>query len=74
MKKNPPFAFLFVLLLFTGYSCNTVYQSQSLQYKSYRITEGEKKDSAVLAFLRPYSNALNTMKYDVVCVVDFDME
>jgi 2',3'-cyclic-nucleotide 2'-phosphodiesterase (5'-nucleotidase family) len=74
MKKNSPFTFLFVLLLFTGYSCNTVYQSQSLQYKTYRITEGEKKDSAVLSFLQPYSNAVNKIMNDVVGVADVALE
>ena len=39
MKKNPPFFILIFILVFTGLSCNTTYQSQSLQYKTYRIND-----------------------------------
>jgi 2',3'-cyclic-nucleotide 2'-phosphodiesterase (5'-nucleotidase family) len=74
MKKNPPFAFLFVLLLFTGYSCSTTYQSQSLRYQSYRINESGQKDTAVLAMLQPYSNAVNQTMNDVVGVAESAMD
>ncbi len=74
MKKNTPFAFLFLLLVFTGLSCNTTYQSQTLQYKTYRISDGEQKDSSMLSFLQPYSSNVNKTMNDVVGVADVSMD
>ncbi len=74
MKKNPPFPFLFLLLLVTGLSCNTIYQSQSLQYKTYRINEGQQKDSSLLSFLQPYSSNVNKTMNDVIGVADISLD
>jgi len=74
MKRNSRFTLLVVLLLLTGLSCNTVYQSQSLQYKSYRINDTEKKDSLVLDFLQPYSNNVNKTMNDVVGIADISLD
>ena len=68
MKKKSPFAFLVFILVFTGLSCNTVYQSQSLQYKTYRINDKQQKDSSLLNFLQPYSDNVNQKMNDVVGV------
>ncbi|MEI2739423.1 MAG: hypothetical protein V9F01_11600 [Chitinophagaceae bacterium] len=70
MKKKSPFAFFVVFLFLTGLSCNTTYQSQSLQYKSYRINDSQQKDSALLSFLQPYSENVNKTMNDVVGVAD----
>jgi 2',3'-cyclic-nucleotide 2'-phosphodiesterase (5'-nucleotidase family) len=74
MKKNPPFIFLVLFFFLTGSSCNTTYQSQSLQYKTYRINEGQPKDSSLLNFLQPYSNNVNRIMNDVVGVADISMD
>lgn len=74
MKKNSLFASLIALLFFTGLSCNTVYQSQSLQYKTYRINDGEPKDSSVVAFLQPYSDNVNKTMNDVVGIADISLD
>jgi|CXWL01.1.fsa_nt_gi 2',3'-cyclic-nucleotide 2'-phosphodiesterase (5'-nucleotidase family) len=74
MKKNPPFAIIFLILVFTGLSCNTIYQSQSLQYKSYRINDTQQKDSSLLSFLQPYSNNVNKTMSDVVGIADISMD
>ncbi len=74
MKKKSRFALFFLLLLFTGFSCNTVYQSQNLQYKSYRITEGQPKDPAVVGFLQPYSDNVNKTMNDVVGIAEISLE
>ncbi len=74
MKKNPSFTFLILLLVFTGLSCNTSYQSQSLQYKTYRINDRQQKDSSLLNFLQPYSNNVNKTMNDVVGVADISLE
>ena len=74
MKKKSPFAFLVFILVFTGLSCNTVYQSQSLQYKTYRINDKQQKDSSLLNFLQPYSDNVNQKMNDVVGVVEVSMD
>ena len=74
MKKNPPFAFLVLFLFLTGLSCNTTYQSQSLQYKSYRINDAQQKDSAMLSFLQPYSENVNKTMNDIVGVADKSLD
>lgn len=74
MKKNPPFAFLFLLLIITCLSCNTIYQSQSLQYKTYRINDGQQKDSALQSFLQPYSSTINKTMNDVIGVAEISLD
>lgn len=74
MKKNPPFFILIFILVFTGFSCNTTYQSQSLEYKTYRISDKQVKDSLVLNFLQPYSDNVNKTMNDFVGVADVSLE
>ncbi len=74
MKKNPPFAFLFLFLIVTGLSCNTFYQSQSLQYKTYRINDAQQKDSSIVNFLQPYSNTVNKTMNDVIGVAAISLD
>lgn len=66
MKKNLLFYSVVFILVATTFSCNTVYQSQALQYKTYRINQAQKKDSTVLAFLQPYSREVNSLMNGVV--------
>jgi 2',3'-cyclic-nucleotide 2'-phosphodiesterase (5'-nucleotidase family) len=74
MKKNPSFNFFILVLLIAGLSCNTTYQSQSLQYKSYRINAELQKDSSIISFLKPYSDNVNKTMNDVVGYADMDLE
>lgn len=74
MKKNLPFAFIVVLVCFAGLSCNTSYQSQSLQYKDYRINDELQKDSSLLTFLQPYSLNVNKTMNDVIGIADITLE
>ena len=74
MKKNLLFAFFVLLFYFAGLSCNTTYQSQSLQYKSYRINDAQQKDSSVLTFLQPYSANVNKTMNDVVGIADVSLD
>jgi 2',3'-cyclic-nucleotide 2'-phosphodiesterase (5'-nucleotidase family) len=74
MKKNTPFSFFVLLLILTGSSCSTSYQSQSLQYKTYRITETQPKDPAVTHFLQPYSDNVNKTMNDVVGIAEVAMD
>jgi 2',3'-cyclic-nucleotide 2'-phosphodiesterase (5'-nucleotidase family) len=74
MKKTAHFTLLVLILTVAGLSCNTTYQSQSLQYKTYRINTAQTKDSALLTFLQPYSNNVNTTMNDVIGVAEKSMD
>jgi 2',3'-cyclic-nucleotide 2'-phosphodiesterase (5'-nucleotidase family) len=74
MKKNPPFAFIILFIALSGIACNTTYQSQSLQYKTYRISDKQQKDSAVLSFLQPYSSTINKTMNDVIGVAEISLD
>ncbi|MEQ1676070.1 MAG: 5'-nucleotidase C-terminal domain-containing protein [Chitinophagaceae bacterium] len=74
MKKNYPFTLALLFFLYTGLSCNTIYQSQTLEHNSYRITDAQPKDSSVLTFLQPYSNNVNKTMNDVVGVADISLD
>ncbi|HUR67542.1 MAG TPA: 5'-nucleotidase C-terminal domain-containing protein [Chitinophagaceae bacterium] len=73
MNKRSPL-FLFLLLIITGISCNTLYETQSLQYRSYRLNETQPKDSAILAFLEPYSEKVNRTMNDVIGIAEQAMD
>ncbi len=66
MRKNPFAIPVLLLLLLTGFSCHTAYQSQSLQYTSYRITSATPSDSATLRLLDPYAQQVGKTMNDVV--------
>lgn len=74
MKKTHPFTLLLLILAVVGLSCNTTYESQSLEYKSYRINDAQAKDSSVLSFLQPYSVNVNKTMNDVIGVAAVSMD
>ena len=74
MKKKSPFAFIVLVFFLAGLSCNTSYQSQSLEYKAYRINEAQPKDSSLLSFLKPYSDNVNRTMNDVVGIADISLD
>ena len=63
-----------LLLIITETSCNTTYQSQSLQYKDYRISNSQQQDSTILAFLKPYSDSVNSNMNTVVGIAEVSLE
>lgn len=74
MRKNPFAIPVFLFFLLAGTSCNTIYQSQSLQYQSYRVNDTQLKDSAVILLLQPYSTEVNKTMNDVVGTADISMD
>ncbi|HWR33458.1 MAG TPA: 5'-nucleotidase C-terminal domain-containing protein [Chitinophagaceae bacterium] len=74
MRKNPAVLFLVSLFLFGVFSCHTPYQSQSLQYKTYRINESQQKDSLMLGLLKLYSENVNNTMNDVVGVAEISLD
>ncbi len=74
MKIKIYFASIVLLFCFTGVSCYTTYQSQSLQYKSYRINDNQQKDSALLTILQPYSTTVNATMNEVVGIASKSLD
>ncbi len=74
MKRNTLYSFILLIFFCAGISCNTIYQGQSLQYKSYRINNEQQKDSAVLNFLQPYSATVNSTMNSVIGIADISLE
>lgn len=74
MKKDL-FAIPVLLLFFlTGLSCNTAYQSESLQYKNYQLTAAMPVDSYAINLLQPYSERINRTMNDVVGIATIAMD
>ena len=72
---NPRYYFFpALLLLITGISCHTSYESQSLQYKGYRISKTMPADSSVLNFLQTFSDSVNNSMNTVLGVTTVSME
>jgi len=72
---NPRYYFFpALLLLITGISCHTSYESQSLQYKGYRISKTMPADSSVLNFLQPFSDSVNNSMNTVLGVATVSLE
>lgn len=73
MKHNPLLLPIMLLLVFASSSCNTSYQSQSLAYQTYRISEKQANDSALLTFLSPYSKNVNALMDGVIGYVEKEL-
>lgn len=74
MQRTSFFTLPILILVFSGLSCNTTYESQTLQYKSYRINDALSKDSSQIAFLQPYSDNVNKTMNDVVGIADISLD
>lgn len=74
MKKNHFHLLIISALLSLVLSCHTPYQSQSLQYRTYRITDTVQKDAALLDLLKPYSENVNKTMNDIVGMADISLE
>jgi len=68
---------LFILALaitIAGISCRTAYQTQSMQYQSYRISSSYSKDTGVQQFLAIYRNNVDRTMNAVVGVATESMD
>lgn len=74
MKRHTLFAPVLLFFIISGSSCNTTYQSQSVQYKSYRIGDAGPKDSALLGFLEPYRNTVDKTMNGVVGIAEESLD
>jgi 2',3'-cyclic-nucleotide 2'-phosphodiesterase (5'-nucleotidase family) len=61
---------LFFLVAVLAISCSTSYQSQTLQYKTYRINPSEEKDISVSQLIQPYGDSVNRSMNNVIGFAD----
>jgi len=55
-------------------SCKTSYQTQSIQYKDYRLTQSSNQDSSIIALIKPYADSVNKSMNDIVAVSETELE
>jgi 2',3'-cyclic-nucleotide 2'-phosphodiesterase (5'-nucleotidase family) len=55
-------------------SCKTTYQPATVQYKDYRLTQANKKNEEISAFLKPYSDSVNKSMKDIIAVAAIELE
>lgn len=51
-------------------SCHTSWQTESLQYKSYRINQTVQTDATVASIIKPYGDSVNKSMNDVIGVTE----
>lgn len=73
VMKQSRFLWLFLSVFIYTQSCKPVYQSQSVQFKGYRVGNAVT-DSSMSVFLKPYSDSLNKSMNAVVAVLGNDLE
>lgn len=74
MKRNPSFAIIIGAALLFSASCHTPYQSESLQYKHYRINPDQQPDQDMANFLKPYKDSVSNSMNGVVGTVAVGLE
>lgn len=70
MRKIYLYILFYTALMYAVVSCRTSYQSQSLQYQNYRISDSLKKDTVLGRFLQPYSQSVNATMNDVIGIAE----
>lgn len=66
--------FLALAIAIAGISCRTAYQTQSMQYQSYRISSSYSKDTSVQQFLATYRSNVDRTMNAVVGVATESMD
>lgn len=74
MRRIPTIHLLIFIFIGSILSCHSVYQSQSLQYKTYRINDSEKKDSSLISLIRPYGDSVNKNMNDIIGFAEKTLE
>lgn len=74
MKRIPLHYLLLFIVFSTNFSCHTVYQGHSLQYKNYRINDAEQKDSALITLIQPYGDSVNKTMNDIIGFAEKTLE
>jgi len=62
------------LCLFFAVSCDTAYQTYTVQYKDYRISSKQPASNELSSMLKPYADSVNKSMNDVVAVAGITLE
>ncbi len=73
LRYRSYYIFLLGLWLATA-ACNTVYQAQTLQTHSYRVSDSIQNDPGLKTMLQPYSEEVNQKMNDVVGTATISMD
>ena len=63
-----------LLILTSVIACHTAWQSQSLEYKSYHISESAKTDASLSGMIKPYGDSVNKSMNDVIGISETALE
>ena len=74
MKKNPCLLLFISLFFLPAISCRVSYQSQSLAYRSYRVSDSLQNDPVAESLVKPYRDSVNRTMNDVVGYADHLIE
>ena len=74
MRRITPIHLLLSIFFTSLLSCHSVYQSQSLQYKTYRINDSEQKDPSLLSLIKPYGDSVNKNMNDIIGFAEITLE
>lgn len=66
--------FIFPALLFAVISCNTSWQTQTVQYREIRVTKATKEDEKLASLIKPYADSVNKSMNDVIAVAEITLE
>jgi 2',3'-cyclic-nucleotide 2'-phosphodiesterase (5'-nucleotidase family) len=67
------FVTLSFVIFFFSY-CKTSWQPNAVTYKDYRVTNGNKTDSAMVQLLQPYADSVNKSMNSIVAVAASELE
>lgn len=62
------------LLVSSAAACNTAYQTSTVQYKDYRISNKQPASNELSTLLKPYADSVNKSMNDVVAVAGMAFE
>lgn len=73
MSKSIRIFFSYIVLLAAGFGCRAIYQSQTLQYKTYPVAAKQSADPLVNNLIKPYADSVNKSMNDVVGYTEQDL-
>jgi 2',3'-cyclic-nucleotide 2'-phosphodiesterase (5'-nucleotidase family) len=74
MKRQTGWILVYLFVIYSGFSCNTSYQSTQVQYKTYSIAPAIQKDPKLQALINPYSDSVNKSMNQVIGEVEKTLE
>ena len=72
--RRPSLLIPLTTIFFFLFSCKTIYQPGSVQYKDYKITSSQPANSEINVFLKLYADSVSHSMSDVVAVAAKELE